>query len=160
MSNEKIEVEGRMEDTQHGKFLTFALGEETFGIEIRYVTEIIGMQHISQMPEMPGYIKGIINLRGRIIPVMDMRARFKLDAIAYTDRTCIVVIDNHEFSVGLIVDHVAEVIAIDDENIVDPPDSRIGVQNRYIRGIGKVKEEVTMLLDCDKLFNEEECLLD
>ena len=159
MTEDRMENAEQQEDTQHGKYLTFALGEETFGIEIRYVTEIIGMQTISQLPEVPDYIRGIINLRGRIIPVMDMRSKFKLEVAAYTDRTCIVVIDILDFSVGLIVDHVAEVMTIEDDKISPPPDYKTGVQNRYIRGIGKVGEEVKLLLDCEKLFEEEKIII-
>lgn len=144
------------EDTQHGRFLTFTLGNEFYGIEIRYVTEIIGIQPVTKLPEVPDYIQGIINLRGKIIPVIDVRAKFKKEAVEYDDRTCIIVIETSELSAGLIVDNVAEVIAIDDENVVPPPDNRSGAQNRYISGIGKVGNEVKLLLDCEKLFLEEE----
>lgn len=150
------EVFEEQEDTQKGRFLTFALGQEVFGIEIRYVTEIIGMQPITGLPEVPDYIKGIINLRGKIIPVIDVRLKFKKDAIEYDDRTCIIVIETSNLSVGMIVDNVAEVISIDDENIAPPPDNRSGVQNRYISGIGKAGNEVKLLLDCGKLFYDEE----
>lgn len=160
MLEEQMDGAELEEDTQLGKFLTFDLGDETFGIEIRYVTEIIGMQTISQLPEVPDYIKGIINLRGRIIPVINMRARFKMENIAYDDRTCIIVIDIVDCSIGLIVDQVAEVITIEDENIAPPPEARTGIQNRYIRGIGKVDEEVKLLLDCEKLLEDEKELLD
>jgi len=150
------EILEEQEDTQHGRFLTFALGDEVFGIEIRYVTEIIGMQPVTKLPEVPDFIKGIINLRGKIIPVIDVRLKFKKNAVEYNDRTCIIVIETSDLCVGLIVDNVAEVIAIEDENIVPPPDSRSGVQNRYISGIGKVGNEVKLLLDCEMLFKEEE----
>jgi len=143
------------EDTQHGRFLAFALGDEIFCVEIRFVTEIIGIQPITKIPEVPEFIKGIINLRGKIIPVIDMRLKFGKDAIEYNDRTCIIVVETQALSVGLIVDNVAEVIAIDDENIVPPPDNRVGIKNRYIQGIGKVGNEVKLLLDCEKLLNEE-----
>jgi len=83
----------KTENTQKDKYLTFLLGEETYAIEIKYVTEIIGIQPITQVPELPSYIKGIINLRGRIIPVMDVRLRFKKPPVEYNDRTCIIVID-------------------------------------------------------------------
>jgi purine-binding chemotaxis protein CheW len=156
MALSQEEILEEQEDTQHGRFLTFALGEEVFGIEIRYVKEIIGMQPITRLPEVPDYIKGIINLRGKIIPVIDVRLKFKKEAVEYNDRTCIIVIETSDMSVGLIVDNVAEVIAIDDENIVPPPDARAGIQNRYINGIGKVGSEVKLLLDCERLFHEEE----
>jgi len=142
-----------IEDTQKGKFLTFCLGNEFYGIEIKYVTEIIGVQPITEIPEMPEYIKGIINLRGKIIPVMDVRLRFRKPYREYNDRTCIVVIDIREVSIGLIVDSVSEVISIPDEEIVAPPNvTKEG--NRYIKGIGKVGSEVKLLLDSDKLLTE------
>ena len=141
------------EDTQKGKFLTFCMGNEFYGIEIEYVTEIIGLQPITEIPEMPEYIKGIINLRGKIIPVMDVRLRFKKPFREYNDRTCIVVIDIKEVSIGLIVDSVSEVISISDEEIVVPP-SMAKEGNKYIKGIGKVGSDVKLLLDSDKLLNE------
>lgn len=97
-----------------------------------------------------------INLRYKIIPVMDVRLRFKKEPREYNDRTCIIVIDIREISIGLIVDHAAEVVVIDPENIVPPPASKTGFHNRYIKGIGKVGSEVKLLLDCDKLLNDEE----
>lgn len=149
------EAEELGEDTQRGKFLTFSLGNEFYGLEIKYVTEIIGIQDITEVPELPKYIMGIINLRGKIIPVMDVRLRFKKPFREYNDRTCIVVIDILDVSVGLIVDTVSEVISITDTDIVPPPDiSRI--TNKYIKGIGKVGSEVKLLLDCDRLLNEDE----
>lgn len=149
---ESFELE---EDTLKGRFLTFSLGNESYGIEIRYVTEIIGIQPITEVPELPDYVKGIINLRGKIIPVMDVRLRFKKKFREYNDRTCIIVIDIQSISIGLIVDSVSEVITIPDHEIVAPPDvSREG--SRFISGIGKVSNEVKLILDCDKLLNEHE----
>ena len=143
----------QIEDTQKGKFLTFCMGNDFYGIEIKFVTEIIGMQPITEIPEMPEYIKGIINLRGKIIPVMDVRLRFRKPFREYNDRTCIVVIDINEVSVGLIVDSVSEVMSIPDEEIVAPPSmSKEG--NKYIKGIGKVGTDVKLLLDSDKLLND------
>ena len=139
-----------------GKFLTFAIGNEVYGIEIRFVTEIIGLQAITEVPELPGYIKGIINLRGKIIPVMDVRLRFKKEPREYNDRTCVVVIDIKEISIGLIVDSVAEVINIPEEEIVPPPQVNKGYHHRYIKGVGKVGGDVKLLLDCEKLLSDEE----
>jgi purine-binding chemotaxis protein CheW len=144
------------EDTQHGRYLTFNLGEEVFGLEIRYVTEIIGIQPITKLPEVASYIKGIINLRGKIIPVIDMRLKFGKEPAEYDDRTCIVVIDTQELVVGLIVDKVSEVMVIEDADIVPPPDYRTGIRNRYIQGIGKVDGNVKLLLDCKLLLDGEE----
>lgn len=154
--NENIDLERlEEEDTQKGRFLTFQLGEEVYGIEIKYVTEIIGIQPITVVPELPDYIKGIINLRGKIILVMDVRLRFKKEWVEYNDRTCVVVIDIGETSIGLIVDSVAEVLTIPEDDIVPPPDINNG-GNRYIKGIGKVGSDVKLLLDCDKLINEQD----
>lgn len=144
------------EDTQHGRFLTFVLGDEEFGIEIRFVTEIIGMQPVSKIPEVPDYIRGIVNLRGKIIPVIDMSLKFKREAIVDTDRTCIIVIETGSFSVGLIVDNVAEVVTIDDNKVVPPPDVRTGISNRYLKGISNSNNRVRLLLDCEKLFTNED----
>lgn len=144
------------EDTQRGKYLTFKIGNEDYGIEISHVTEIIGIQEITNVPELPDYLKGIINLRGKIIPVMDVRLRFKKEPIEYNDRTCVIVIDINDISIGLIVDTVSEVLNINEENIVPPPDVKTGFHNRYVKGIGKVEDKVKLLLDCEKILSEEE----
>jgi len=143
------------EDTQKGKFLTFSLGNESYGIEIMYVTEIVGIQPITEVPELPEYVKGIINLRGKIIPVMDVRLRFKKQPVDYNDRTCIIVIDIQDVSIGMIVDTVSEVLSIPDEEIVPPPDvNKSG--RKYIKGIGKTGSDVTLILDCEKLLDDDE----
>lgn len=144
------------EDTQKDKFLTFGIGNETYGIKIKYVTEIVGIQPITEIPETPAFIKGIINLRGKIIPVMDVRLRFKKEFREYNDRTCIIVIDIKEICIGIIVDRVVEVLSIAEEKIVPPPKLKVGFHNKYIQGIGKVDGEVKLLLDCDKMLNEDE----
>ena len=151
-----IEEEFIEEDTQKGKYLTFVLGNESYGIGIEYVTEIIGILPITEVPELPVFIRGIVNLRGRIIPVMDMRLRFKKDFVDYNERTCIIVVDIRENSVGLIVDQVSEVTNITDEDIVDQPMLSSGVTNQYIKSIGKVGSDVKLLLDCDKLLTHHE----
>ncbi|MEG6572773.1 chemotaxis protein CheW [[Clostridium] cellulosi] len=144
------------EDTQHGKFLTFQLGNEVYGIEIRYVTEIIGIQQITYVPEVPKYVKGIINLRGKVIPVIDVRLKFGKPPVDYDDRTCIIVIDINDTQIGLIVDCVSEVLNISDDNIVPPPSYKTGFQNKYIKGIGKVGNAVKLLLDCEKIISEND----
>jgi len=155
MTDQEVLLE-ELEDTQRGRYLTFDLEEEVFGIEIRFVKEIIGIQPVTKLPDVPDYIKGIINLRGRIIPLIDMRLKLKKPAAEYTDRTCIIVVETAEVTVGLIVDNVSEVLSVGEDNIVPPPDARAGVQNSYISGIGKVGDEIKLLLDCEKLFMEEE----
>lgn len=143
------------EDTQKDRYLTFIIGNECYGIEILYVTEIIGIQAITEIPELPEYVRGIINLRGKIIPVIDVRIRFKKDTKEYNDRTCIVVVDIKDISIGLIVDSVSEVLTIPEQDIVDPPQVN-KVNNRYIRKIGKVGNAVKLLLNCEMLLTESE----
>ena len=144
------------EDTMRGKFLSFLLGNDVFALPIRYVTEIVGIQPITGVPEVPAYVKGIINLRGRIIPVIDMRLKFGAKPIPYDGRTCIIVADVSGVLAGLIVDHVSEVVSIPDEDIVPPPDISADAKNRYISGIGKVGGEIRLVLDCGKLLNQAE----
>ncbi|MFQ5485659.1 MAG: chemotaxis protein CheW [Desulfobacterales bacterium] len=144
------------EDTQEGKFLTFPLGNEEYGIEIRNVTEIIGIQSITDLPDTPAFVKGVINLRGKVIPVIDVRLRFNIEEKQYNDRTCIIVVSINNISVGLIVDTVSEVIDIPASNIEPPPKVNNKAGNRFIEGLGKVDEDVKILLDTQKLlFNDE-----
>lgn len=145
-------------DTQKGKYMTFKSGKEFFGLEIQYVNEIIQLQTITAIPETEDYIKGLINLRGKVIPVVDVRLRFKQPPFEYNDRTCIIVISVKSMMVGLIVEQIAEVVEIREENILPPPTfGRVDkVQNKYVYGIGKVGDSVKLLLDPDKLLNDED----
>ncbi|MPM54599.1 Chemotaxis protein CheW [bioreactor metagenome] len=143
------------EDTQKNRFLTFMVDSESYGLEISVVTEIIGIQEITKIPETPDYIKGVINLRGRVIPVMDVRLRFRKSPMEYDDRTCIIVVDMKNLSVGLIVDSVSEVLSIQEGDIVPPPEFNT-TKNRYVRGIAKTGGTIKMLLDCDRLLTEDE----
>ena len=142
--------------TQRGKYVTFKSGNEYFGLKIEYASEIIGFQEITEIPESEDYIKGLINLRGKIIPVIDVRIRFKQEPFEYTDRTCIIVINYNSLVVGLIVEKIAEVVEIPEENILPAP--TIGKadrsQNKYVYAIGKVGEDVKLLLDPDRLLND------
>lgn len=144
------------EDMLKGRFLTFAIGKELFGLETRYVTEIVGIQEIVEMPEMPHYIKGIINLRGKIIPLMSVRARFSKEQRVNDDRTCIIIIDFSGIPIGLIVDSVSEVLVLSDEEIVEAPQSATGMSNRYVEKIGKTDSGIIMLLNCGRLLTETE----
>lgn len=144
------------EDTQKDKYLTFTIGKEVYGIGIKYVTEIIGLQAITEVPEMPEFIKGVINLRGKIIPVMDVRLRFKKEQREYDDRTCIIVVDIKNNAIGLIVDRVSEVLPIPEQDVVPLPELDKKVKQKYINGIGKVGNKVNLLLDCEKLLKEDE----
>ena len=145
-------------DTTKGKYMTFKSGNEYFGLKIQYVNEIIQFQAITAIPETEDYIKGLINLRGKVIPVIDVRLRFKQQPFEYNDRTCIIVINVKSTVVGLIVEKIAEVVEIKDENILPPPS--IGrmdrAQQKYVYGIGKVGDSVKLLLDPDKLLNDED----
>jgi len=144
------------EDAQKGKFLTFHLANEDYGIEIRFVTEIIGIQKITEVPEMPDYVKGVINLRGKVIPVMDVRRRFRLPPREYDDRTCIIVVDVGSRAVGLVVDKVNEVADISDSQIEPAPRAGSDKAGQYIRGMGKIGDEVKILLDVNRLLFDEE----
>ncbi len=144
------------EDTQKDKYLTFRIGEEDYGIEISYVTEIVGMHHISEVPEMPGFVKGVMNLRGQIIPVMDIRLRFSMDERSYDDRTCVVVVRMGETSIGLVVDTVKEVLNIPSELVTEPPRVASAKSARYIKGIGRLENEVKILIDVNMLLHDEE----
>lgn len=145
-------------DTQKGKYMTFKSGNEYFGLEIQYVNDIIQFQDITPIPETEDYIKGLINLRGKVIPVVDVRLRFKQEPFEYNDRTCIIVINIKSMMVGLIVEKIAEVVEIKEDNILPPPS--VGrtdkVQNKYVYGIGKVGDTVKLLLDPDKLLNDQD----
>lgn len=146
------------EDTQKGEFMTFQTGKEFFGISISYVNEIIMMQPITAVPEVEDYIKGLINLRGKIIPVIDVRARFKMEPIEYTDRTCIIVINVKSIVIGLIVEKIAEVDTIMEEDIVPPPSlgRKDSEQNKYVYGLAKTEDTMKLLIDPEKLIKEED----
>lgn len=147
------------QDTQKGKYVTFMSGHEYFGLKIEYVNEIIVMQEITAIPESEDYIKGLINLRGKIIPVIDVRLRFRQEPFTYNDRTCIIVIQVQSTVVGLIVEKIAEVVEIREENILPSPSIGAGdkkLQDRYVYAIGKVGDSVKLLLDPDKLLNDDD----
>ena len=145
-------------DTQEGKYMTFKSGSEYFGLEIQYVQQIIQFQAITKIPETEDYIKGLINLRGKIVPVVDVRVRFKQGECEYTDKTCILVIVVKDTTVGLIVEQIAEVAEIQKENILPPP--TIGRNDKghhkYVYGIAKVGNSVKLLLDPEKLLYDDE----
>lgn len=145
-------------DTQKDKYVTFKSGNEYFGLKIEYVNEIIVFQEITAIPESEDYIKGLINLRGKIIPVIDVRIRFKQEPFVYNDRTCIIVINVKSAVVGLIVEKIAEVAEIPEENILPAPTLGHGEnsQNQYVYAVGKVGDDVKLLLDPDKLINDED----
>ncbi len=154
---EELDEEMLEEDTEKGKYMTFKSGNESFGIELQYVREIIGIQPITAIPEVEGYIKGLINLRGKIIPVIDVRVRFNQEAIPYTDRTCIIIINVKNTVVGLIVETIEGVAQINDDQIEPPPTLSVGnTKNHFVYGLGKTEGSVKLLLDPQKLIRDEE----
>jgi len=155
MNQNKIQLEIR-----EGKYLTFTLDQEDYGIRISKVKEIIGMIPITSVPQTPEYLKGVINLRGRVIPVVDLRIRFAMPSMAYSDRTCIIVIeiagDSGPLSTGVVVDSVSEVLSISQEHIQDPPGFGARMSADYILGMAVLEKSVKVLLDIDLILNSSE----
>ncbi|MBN2642195.1 MAG: purine-binding chemotaxis protein CheW [Victivallales bacterium] len=143
------------DDSMKNRFLTFEVGDEFYGVEILYVTEIVSMQKVTEVPDVPDYIKGVINLRGQVIPVIDVRARFKLEAKEYDDRTCAIVVNVENAVIGLIVDSVDEVINIAEENIGPSPAISESQSCRFIKGMGRVDGNVIILLSVARLLNDD-----
>lgn len=144
-------------DMRAGKYLVFHLGREEFGVHVLKVREIMGLQDITAVPQMPPFVKGVINLRGKVIPVIDLRAKFSLEETGYTQRTCIVVVEvRHDagaMQMGAIVDGVSEVLTLQGGEIEDTPEFGEDMQVPYILGMAKVKGKVKMLLDIDGVLS-------
>ncbi len=149
-------VDVASEDTMEDKYLIFRIDDEEYGIAIRDVIEIIGIQNITDLPDMPPFVKGVINLRGKVIPIIDVRLRFGIREREYDRRTCIIVVSISDVLVGMIVDSVSEVIDIPPDDIEPPPTIRKGEASRFIKGLGKVEEDVKILLSTDKLLFDDE----
>ena len=143
-------------DEMKGKYLTFWTDRQLFGVPISDVVQIIGIQEITPIPDSPAYAKGVINLRGSIIPVIDVRIRFSKPEEKYNERTCIIVTKIDESFIGFIVDSVDEVTTISDENISPAPRVSKDRTNAYLNGIGKVENKVVLLLDTSRILNDEE----
>ncbi|MEN6576335.1 MAG: chemotaxis protein CheW [Phycisphaerales bacterium] len=139
------------------KYLTFALGAEEYGLEILKVREIIGYMDITAVPQTPSYVKGVVNLRGQVIPVVDLRAKFGMETTEVTDQTCIIVVEisqtGRKFNTGIIVDRVQEVLDIAGTNIEEPPQFGASVDTDFILGMAKVGESVKILLDIDRVLH-------
>lgn len=142
-----------------GKYLTFVLGKEEYGLEILQVREIIGLMHITLIPRVPSYMKGVINLRGKIIPVIDLRLKFGMECHAYTSETCVIVLNLNEMLMGIIVDKVSEVIDITRDHIEQSPRLGVDINTDFITGMGKVGNKVVILLDIEKVLNEDRALV-
>jgi purine-binding chemotaxis protein CheW len=147
--------------TAHGgKYLTFALGKEEYGLEILKVREIIGWMDITALPRTPAYVKGVVNLRGQVIAVIDLRTKFAMEPAARTDQTCIIVVEithaERKLSTGIIVDRVSEVLEIPGDNIEPAPTFGTSIDTDFILGMGKVGESVKILLDINKVLSSAE----
>ena len=144
---------------EESKYLTFALSNEEYGIGIMKVREIIGMLPITQVPRMPAFLKGVINLRGKVIPVIDLRSKFGLGARDYTDRNCIIVVETAGggggLQMGIVVDSVSEVLNIRQADLAQTPSFGCKVNTDYILGMAKIGEGVKILLDIDKVLTDE-----
>lgn len=148
-------------DIKGGKFLTFFLGQEEYAIEILKVQEIIGLMNITPVPKMPSYIRGVLNLRGKIVPVMNLRTRFGLDKVDDTDETCIIVIQDDGYLMGILVDKVSEVVDIETENIEEVPTVGVDDQGKYLAGLGKLQDSVKMIIEVHEvLFDVPQKVLD
>ena len=147
-------------DERAGKYLTFLIGKEEFGVAVLKVREIMGIQDITAVPQTPPYLKGVINLRGKVIPVIDLRLKFGLPSIDYTQRTCIIVVQVKSGAalllMGIVVDEVSEVITMAPGDIEDTPDFGASVSTTYILGMAKIKGKVKILLDINEVLTSQE----
>jgi purine-binding chemotaxis protein CheW len=160
IASEKREFSGR-----EGKYLTFELGGEEYGLEILKVKEIIGIMNITSVPQTPKYLKGVINLRGKVIPVIDLRSKFGMDYLDYNERTCIIVVEivnksGNKVIMGIVVDSVSEVLNIKAEEIEDTPTFGVSLNTDYILGMAKVRGTVKILLDIDKVLTSDAVILE
>ncbi len=154
----KVNAELENEQDDENKFLSFRLDNEEYGVEILRVREIIGIIGVTPLPQTPNYVKGVINLRGKIIPVIELRAKFELDSREYTEETCIIVVEvsdggDERFQMGVIVDTVSEVIDVPRKVIEPAPRFGGALNTSYILGMGKIKDKVLILLDIDRVMS-------
>lgn len=157
------ELPASKKNSSAGKYLTFNLNDEQYGLKILKVHEIIGMLSITYIPKMPEFMQGVINLRGQIIPVINLRKKFGMNFLEYNERTCIVVVQisrkNKDITMGIIVDDVDEVLDINQDQIEEAPDFGVTVNTDFIWGIGKIGRRVVTLLNLDYIFNEKDISL-
>ena len=149
-------IEKEIAKGKEGKYLTFVLCEEEYGIEILKVREIIGVMDITSVPQIPNFVKGVINLRGKVIPVVDLRLKFGMPEKDHTKETCIIVVDVDETMMGIVVDTVSEVLEIAEADIEPTPSFGSKIEADFILGMGKVKGKVKILLDINKILSIEE----
>jgi purine-binding chemotaxis protein CheW len=160
METEVLDQAVKIVSDREGKYLTFALAGEEYGISILKVKEIIGLMPITTVPRTPDYVKGVINLRGKVIPVVDFRLKFGMEAMAYNERTCIIVVEikgvDRTIMMGMVVDSVSEVLNIKAADIEDTPNFGSHLNTAFILGMAKTNGSVKILLDIDRVFREEE----
>ncbi len=149
-------LEKKLIKSQEGKYLTFVIGTEEYGIEILKVREIIGIMGITNVPQTPDYMKGVINLRGKVIPVIDLRLKFAMTELKHTQETCTIVVEVNGSLIGIIVDTVSEVVDIGSEEVEDAPQFGQGIDTNFIIGLGKVNEMIIILLDIEQVMTIEE----
>ncbi len=165
MSDETQAISQAVKAASHreGKYLTFSLAEEEYGIGILKIKEIIGMMPITTVPQTPEFVKGVINLRGKVIPVIDLRMRFSMEEIDYTERTCIIVVEIGEevdtVQIGIVVDAVSEVLNIKSDEIADTPTFGSKLDTDYILGMAKMEGGVKILLDINTVLKDQEVTL-
>ncbi|MGL1903468.1 MAG: chemotaxis protein CheW [Fibrobacterales bacterium] len=155
-----LETEKKVNQSLSDKYLTFKLGDEEYGVPILMVQRIIQMQPITPVPKTPSYVRGVINLRGKIIPIVEMRKKFQLNTTEDTDVTCIVVVQlrvgDQDITMGTLIDEVSEVVFIEENQIQDTPSFGTGVDTDFIMGVAKLQERVIMLLDINKILSPSE----
>jgi purine-binding chemotaxis protein CheW len=156
MSNPATATAETKKNQLGGKYLTFRLAGEEYGLEILRVREIIGMMDITPVPRTPSFVLGVINLRGKVIPVTDLRQKFNMERAERTALSCIIVVDVGKIEMGILVDSVSEVLDIDAERIDEPPSFGLEVDTAFILGMGKTSERVTILLDIRRVLTGEE----
>lgn len=144
------------EDTMEGVYLTFAIENRVCGLEVQDVIEIVGLPPITEVPDMPEFVRGIINLRGKVIPVLEMRRRFLMPDRPHDDRTCVIIVNLHERLTGLIVDQVREVVRIRDEDIEVAPRVGDGNGSRFIKSVGKIGSVVVLIMALHKLLSDND----
>ncbi len=156
MSEAQAVLEEKVNSSKAGKYLTFVLEKEEYGIEIIKIREIIGIMNITTIPQAPNYIKGVINLRGKVIPVIDLRLKFDMEEKKHTSETCIIVVDIQGVLFGIIVDTVSEVADIKEEEIEEAPSFGARISTDFILGMAKIRNSVKMLLKIESILSVEE----
>ena len=142
-------------DDLNGRFITFNIGSNVFSLELLNVIEIINVQSITPVPHVPNYVKGIMNLRGKILPVIDVRLKLKMEARPYDDKTCIIVAQLDEVLIGLIVDSISDVVNIDSHDLAEHPEHGQTKADKYLKSVTKVGNRVILNLDCEKFINSD-----